>query len=319
MEYVSSDWNYYTPYNSALPDQVARFIACDKKGNKWVAVNDALCKIDSNNQWTVFTMQNSNLPTNNINLIKTDPDDALWISSGSKLFNYDGTTWNTIDLPLESGSIIDFEFDSSGVIWFAMTPAPYGPPISPSYKGGGVLRYDGIFTLFDTTNAQIPSVYVYAVEIDGNQHVWIGTIAGLCKIDGSLFTVYNEENSGLASNSISSLCANNNGDIWIGHNLGYGISVYNENGFTDESGNLNDALSVFPNPMTDYVVVELPQTSVQSIQQISVYSLSGQEVQCPYILTSKGFALLRGNLENGLYILNVQTDLKSYQAKIMVQ
>jgi ligand-binding sensor domain-containing protein len=54
--------------------------------------------------------------------------------------------------------------------------------------------------------------------------MWVGTGGGLAKFDGVNWTIYNSSNSGLLSNSISSITIDGHGYLWIGHPGG--ISVF---------------------------------------------------------------------------------------------
>ncbi len=78
-------------------------------------------------------------------------------------------------------------------------------------------KFDGTnWTIFNTSNSELPHNVVYSITIDGNGDKWIGTREGLAKFDGTNWTVYNTSNSGLPDNRISSLTTDDNGNTWIG-------------------------------------------------------------------------------------------------------
>jgi len=71
----------------------------------------------------------------------------------------------------------------------------------------------------------IPNNTVSSLSIDSSGQIWIGTMNGLAKFNGTNWTVYTTTNSGLADNYIRSTAIDNNGNIWIG--TINGISKFN--------------------------------------------------------------------------------------------
>src|ERR1035437_298947 len=78
-----------------------------------------------------------------------------------------------------------------------------------AFKSIGVGKFDGTnWTMFDTTNSGLPSMYTTALAVDAGNAIWIDTDRGLAKYNGSSWTVYNKINSGIVSDSITAITIN---------------------------------------------------------------------------------------------------------------
>jgi signal transduction histidine kinase/CheY-like chemotaxis protein/ligand-binding sensor domain-containing protein len=89
----------------------------------------------------------------------------------------------------------------------------------------GLVRFDGAnFTVFDKRNiprAGLVSVNALLVGRDGT--LWIGTqAAGLLSMKSGVFHVY-ARSSGLASNTVTSLLEDQQGNLWVGTNRGLSL------------------------------------------------------------------------------------------------
>jgi rhamnogalacturonyl hydrolase YesR/ligand-binding sensor domain-containing protein len=121
-------------------------------------------------------------------------------------------------------------------------------------RGGGIVRWnmtDGSYVQYLYPQSGISSNNVKAIAIDGEGKVWIGTqmhwteydIAspwgGVSVFDGTTWTSYNKDNSGLASNNVEAIAIDGEGKLWFG-TYGGGISVFDGNTWTtyttDNSG-----------------------------------------------------------------------------------
>lgn len=72
---------------------------------------------------------------------------------------------------------------------------------------------------------------VRCIYIDNNGHKWIGTSqGGISVFDGSGWTVFNEQNSGLPDNYVNTITSDNQGVIWVGSSSG--LTAYNGSNWT---------------------------------------------------------------------------------------
>lgn len=86
---------------------------------------------------------------------------------------------------------------------------------------------------------------VTSVVQDSLGFIWVGTKNGLSRYDGTSFKVFNQRNSAISSDDISSLKIDRKGHLWIG-TIGGGVSIYNpvKNSFVIYNHNIGDETSI---------------------------------------------------------------------------
>jgi ligand-binding sensor domain-containing protein len=81
------------------------------------------------------------------------------------------------------------------------------------------------WTVFNTSNSELPADNVYSSASDADGSVWFGTEGGgVAKFDGTTWTVYNTTNSGLPNDTVSSILVDPDGSYWFG--TGYGVAHF---------------------------------------------------------------------------------------------
>ena len=83
---------------------------------------------------------------------------------------------------------------------------------------GSLVRWnktDGTYRQF-TENDGLASYYVVCIEKDAQNNLWLGTMKGLQRFDGSAFTTFDTSNSGLADDAVNAIALAKDGVIWIG-------------------------------------------------------------------------------------------------------
>jgi hypothetical protein len=80
---------------------------------------------------------------------------------------------------------------------------------------------------------------------------------------------------------------------------------------TSESVFIENAISVYPNPSSEYININ----SKSDIKRIEIYSLSGQLI----LSTKRATQIKVGHLQAGMYLLNVQTVTGKLIKKIVVE
>ncbi len=178
-----------------------------------------------------LTNQTTGLASSSINGLAFDRQNRLWMATRSNtlrsndirhvfLDSFDGQHYREFDTTMvrkmgvqmqgETGN--NLVFDSKGNLWIGL-------------YDGGVMKYDGThFTLFDTTNSNLPSDCIQALVIDHNDNVWVGTkpnnfyhkTGGLAEYNGKTWAVYDTSNSGLMSNNVDAIAVDKNNNIWVG-------------------------------------------------------------------------------------------------------
>lgn len=87
------------------------------------------------------------------------------------------------------------------------------------------------WTIFNSSNSNLPDNSIRCLARDSSGHVWIGTDNGLAKWDGSTFVVTDSSNSSLPSNQIRSIAVHADNSIWIG-TLQAGFTIWDTAGWT---------------------------------------------------------------------------------------
>jgi PAS domain S-box-containing protein len=106
---------------------------------------------------------------------------------------------------------------------------------------GGLARFDGVhFTIFDDPNTtKITEAEIWALEEGDDSSLWIGSYGGgLNRLKDGKFRIYTTKD-GLVGDTISELCKDKQGGIWIATDQG--ISRFKDERFTNYT--LKDGLS----------------------------------------------------------------------------
>lgn len=291
-----TDWTVYDSLNSSLNSNFISTIAIDTEGLVWVGtaqgevssfdgtswlahpfpttVNVPVTAIDidlygqvwagtggdglylfDGDGWAHFHQGNSPL-TNYLSSVAAGPDNTVWAGGNAdKLFKYTGS-WSVIPLPEEMIFTSAIAADQENRIWVGS-------------DGQLCNYYAGIWTVCDEGMTGIPDSalgYVFDIAFDNNGNTWIGHSMGLIKFNGSEWSSFGPANSGLRSEHILSLAADEPGNLWIG-TADTGLIAYHEGGVVrlsegqDPRGNERAILlPPYPNPSESKVNIRLSLT-----------------------------------------------------------
>jgi ligand-binding sensor domain-containing protein len=242
-------WTYYPTSNSGLPLNNIDCIAIDSYGNKWIGsyyywgfggyhAGFGLTKYNGN-YWSVYNIENSGIPTNSIECIVVDSDQNLWLgsardheffNSGYGLIHYDGLNWTIFDTSNSDipGNYVNcISIDESGIKWLGVNSDDFGQ---------GLVKFNGYtWTVYDSSNSPLPSHFINCLAIDDSGTIWIGTspewdygpdsswqisTGGLATFDGTIWTIYTPDNSGLPSSCVYQIAIDDSGNKWIGTDEG---------------------------------------------------------------------------------------------------
>ncbi|HTC91449.1 MAG TPA: two-component regulator propeller domain-containing protein, partial [Bryobacteraceae bacterium] len=186
----------------ALPKMSVRQLAEDSQGSLWVATSDAgLLRID-HGTIARFSVRDG-LPTSNVPCVFPGRHGDLWACTEGGLVQIaDGKirriAWRGVAAAAQR---------KNGSIWVGGD----GPEL-------------GIWTGTQFTSYSLKSVPRYArVQVmlaDSNDVLWIGTTAGLIRLEDGREQRFTKTN-GLANDSVLSLAEGRNGSIWIGTDGGF--------------------------------------------------------------------------------------------------
>jgi len=154
------------------------------------------------------TFNSINVPQtqyNEIEYLWMDTDKLWAYFSGDRLFNYANNNW--VELSGFPGYGINGMVKTGDIYWFA--------------SGNALIKYENnIWQSYTPANSGLPHNYVASVAADAQNNIWAGTTDGLAKFDGTDWTIYNSANSPLLSDKISSLVFDKNGKLYIGTDNG---------------------------------------------------------------------------------------------------
>ena len=168
-----------------------------------------------------------------------DPSGWIWVGTGAGVARFDGSNWTTFTpntSPLSHKRVYRVAVDDLGRKWFGTL-------------GGGIdiLDDNGTPPFFDDTWTNIdqptlPSGTIRAIHFDSSGNAWVGTQRGAAFFDGVRWTIYDETNSGLVHDHVTTIFVDSEGDVWFG-TYGRGVSRYDPtseawNTYSNVSGEL---------------------------------------------------------------------------------
>lgn len=206
-------------------------IAIDKKNNVWVALNftdTCILKI-SDKDTVAFLTSNCPIERNSITDIATDENNVLWVGTEKGLFSYDGSNWENFNeegMPVKGEYISHIAVDSQNNLWL-------------NVYDKGLIKFDGkTWSEYTQDNSPLPANFIRSIAIDKEDRIWIASgskhlnsepTGGLTCFDGKNWKTYTKENSGLPSNTITSIAIDANGNIWLGTYGNVGVTMFNGN------------------------------------------------------------------------------------------
>ncbi len=213
---------------NSIKNQFVNTLYQDKEGNIWIGTLHGVEKFDPNRgvfkHYKPHPTDKETELNNNVFSICEDKDGILWIGTGDGLNKFDKTSFKFICLrnddkdpgSISSNGVGAILEDKAGSLWFG--------------TGRGLDKLDRktgkfIHFWFDPNNKSEGFDYwVNTIFEDRSGILWLGTCEGLAAFDqkAGTFTRYIKEKG----NSISSICEDESGNIWVG-SWSYGLYSLN--------------------------------------------------------------------------------------------
>jgi len=191
--------------NTNIPGFVVYDLMTDEKGNIWVATDNGISIIDADGELLDHFNADNGLPGNEVLCIARDRSGTLWIGTDKGPASYRDGRW-TAPPKCRAGITLALATDPAGNVCFG------------TYRNG-IIVYNGKSYRRFNMNSRLPHNMVTALAYDRNGRLWAGTSQGLLCIDNDSQQVYTTQNSGLLSNRIADLLADDKG-IWIATDTG---------------------------------------------------------------------------------------------------
>ena len=234
-KFDGTTWTTYDTSNSDLVNRRVNAIAIDAAGNKWFGTSNGVSKFDGTT-WTTYDTSNSGLAFDYISAIAVDQMGNKWFGTrftdgqGYGVSKFDGENWTTYNASngaLASDSVNAVAADLSGNVWVGTTI-------------GGVSKYNGVGWMTYRAGSGLASDHVRAIAVDGADAKWFGgctdgydewcdflvcNSAAVSRFDGSTWTTYIAETSGLVGSDVNAIAIDWEGIKWFGTKW-YGINRF---------------------------------------------------------------------------------------------
>ena len=125
------------------------------------------------------------------------------------------------------------------------------------------------------------------------------------------------EEIGVVTFYLAALAANHNHSTSGDSTYTLVQSFYKETTTGISNLNTEPKVEIYPNPISDFVEVNLKG---EHIKDITIYSLSGSIInKSQYNSQATLITINTQNIQNGIYLLSVNSDINSYSQKIIIQ
>jgi ligand-binding sensor domain-containing protein len=182
--------------------------AVTSTGKLWVGTDGGVHVLDTADPsqiWDTYTKKTApGMGGNWAKAIALGPDDTTWVAIiNGEACRYQNGEWSTLT-GLQSFNTI--AVDNQGRAWFG-----------DDGKGIVVLNSDGSSAMTFTVADGLPSDKIFALAIDDQDTVWIGTDIGLAKFErGALSVVLDKNNPRMINKHINNLVFAQDGSLIIG-------------------------------------------------------------------------------------------------------
>jgi len=203
----------------------------DSQNRTWIANRerkDSCLQIVSDKKTIIFN--SDDLPWEsddyNISCFAESKNGDIWLGTHNGVFQYKNSIFTEYSLnncEIISNAINAIVFDHENVLWVG--------------TDNGLSSFDGKnWKKWDTETSELPTNIIMDVEVDNSNGIWLSCMdknritgknygGGVVKFDRKNMIQYNINNSGLSSNTVFDILADENG-IWFGTSTG-GISYFN--------------------------------------------------------------------------------------------
>ncbi len=314
-----SIWTIFNTSNSSLPDNRIYDIDKDAAGNIWIGTRDGgLAKYNGTSftTYSIFNQLTANF--NRVHNLVIDSSGIVWMGlSGGGLGRLNPQTGLMNQYATWNSALVNDDV-------YSLTIAPDGKIWCGTFGGISVFNpQTGVFTSnYTMSNSQLPSNYIRAIDFDDLGYCWIGTgYGGVARLSPfNSFTVWNENNSNLQSDSIWSVHVTST-SVWVA-TITEGVATLNLNIKNGVQSVMEETLefSVFPNPASENISLVF-NTDDASLVQIQLFNSVGQLVMQELWVTQPGEnrrSIEISNLSAGSYYIELVGSGKSGTQKIII-
>jgi len=293
-----NDFTFHDP-PSYVYGTISGPICIDKQDKKFFKSNGQYLTSDGlvslmGNSWHKYDSASTGVDFATLSRYAIDTNNTLWVGVYDYLVSYDIPYWNGHIIPNMGGAGLSaLRFDNNNVLW-------------GSIWDEGLFRKEGEdWEIYTKDNSGLPDNYINDIQFDTAGKVWLATNGGLVKFDGAEWIVYDESNSGLPCNIVNYICIDQNNNKWITCKNS-GLTLFNEEGLWTsglEEKVSNNKLFVFPNPVSNYLHLQIPEEIRTG--HVSIYFPDGREIYTTNTLQDIDVRFLR----RGVYLIIFRNEL----------
>ncbi len=218
MNKTTGEIKTFNSSNSVLIDRIGRTLkvesfVIDSEGNILIVWQCKLLKFMNNTLTTIESQCGfDTASTFNIMSVGVDKNNVVWSGWENRLQSRDDGSFNYYEIRETNLSGSD-SFAYIDVITFEDSTNWLG-----SSSGGGICHFinENNYTIYNTTNSDLPDGMIHDIAIDLNGVKWIATFNGLAKFYGDVWQVFNTSNSLLSSNNITAISIDSDNTPWVG-------------------------------------------------------------------------------------------------------
>lgn len=188
--YSSGNWQLFNSWNTGLTDYWINGIDFDSHRNVWVSAGGGgICRFDGQ-VWRDFNPNNGGsepwpYQTDGVEASVEALDGRIWAATYAYGIGiWDGTNWS--QQYIDGEVIKNVIRDSTGTIW-----------AYEDFSTRGLYRIEnGSVRKFDFTNSPLPG-YVRGICADTDGWVWVATLGGLVRTNGTSWEIYDPGTAGM--------------------------------------------------------------------------------------------------------------------------
>jgi len=180
------------------------------KGKEGLLYNDGY-------KWNVFDNTNIGINFDSITSIVRDGNGKLWVGHKKGLASFDGVDWKKIDL-FDGLCITSVTIEGIGIIKAGIK----------GKNGGLAIFIDNEWTIYNSSNSDIPSENTNSIVSDKNQVLWAATAdKGICKLKNTVWEQVSKDIP-LLSQDFKCIAGAVDGSIWAGSDKSQLVHFYND-------------------------------------------------------------------------------------------
>ena len=202
----SGHWTMYNTQNSGILSNEVKCLEFDASNKLWMGTPAGISTFDGST-WGSLTSANSALGNRVPSKVRVDADQTVWFGTDNGFVKIANGQLSLLDTSLD-GYPYEFANDQleapDGGMWFLMGSKVYG--------------FDG--ATWSPLSLPIQNYQASGICVDVGGILWISGDLGLLRFDGSNWSHFNSQNSGLADNVCYSPATDSQQRVWVATDAG---------------------------------------------------------------------------------------------------